>query len=247
VHVAQATAAHHSRKVVLISYKQQLRSNLLKMSQLTSHKITEDTILESPEKLANDGNIPTTPLANKITLKSLNKAVEAERAQLDLTNEGFKPDFNLKAQYLMFSNTGRQDDSFRCRNQSDCRVVAVSLNLTIPLDFSTWQAGSKSANARIAALEKDLQAETQNAQIEKEQLGVQMMAFKDQISSLEKLIQAQEIRLKKERERQARGRTTTFDLIISEQELGESKISLAEAKTKYISTMSQFRLYEEGK
>jgi outer membrane protein TolC len=247
VHVAQATAAHHSRKAALISYKQQLLSNLLKMSQLTNQKMTEGTILDTPEVLANTAKTPSTPLANKITLKSLSKAVEAERTQLDLINEEFKPDLNLKAQYMMFSDTGRQDDSSRCKSQSDCRAVAVSLNLTVPLDFSSWQTGSKSATSRVVALEKNLQAELQNAQIEKEQLEIQILGFRDQISSLEKLILAQEMRLKKERERQARGRATTFDLIMSEQELGESKIALAEAKTKYISTISQFRLFEEGK
>jgi hypothetical protein len=61
------------------------------------------------------------------------------------------------------------------------------------------------------------------------------------------LIDVQEKRLNKERERQSRGRATTFDLILSEQDLGESKIKLAEIKTKYISTITQFNLFEEAK
>jgi outer membrane protein TolC len=247
VHVAQARAAYQSRKVALISFKQQLRSNLLKMNQLTGQSFSEESTFESPHKLAQILMLPAGNLEDKITIKMMSKSVEAERANLELTGENFKPDLNLKAQYLVFSDTGKQDDSGRCKNQSDCRAMAISLNLTLPLDISTWEEASKSVASRISALEKDLKAESQNSQIEKQQLETQLIAFKDQIFSIEKLIQAQEMRLKKERERQAKGRATTFDLIVSEQELGESKMALAEANTKYLTTISQFRLFEVGK
>lgn len=247
VHVAQAQAAHQSRKIALISYQQQLHANLLKISQLVGINVTASTLFDSTEQLAKSIQSPGINLSEKITIPALAKSVEAERAQLQLTNESLKPDLNLKAQYLAFSDTGKQDDSSRCKSASDCRSMALSLNLTIPLDISAWQKGAKAVSARVSSLEKDLQAENQNSQVEKEQLLTQLSTLKEQIISYEKLVQSQETRLSKERERQARGRATTYDLIISEQDLGESRIALSEAKTNYLSTITQLRFFQEAK
>lgn len=244
VHVAQATAALQSRKLALVALRQQLLTNLIKISQLSGHTVSEDTPFDSIDEILlkiPDVNLSVT---QKVTLKSISKAVEAERLNLDLSSEAFKPDLSFKAQYLSFSDTGRADDSARCKSVSDCRAYSLSLNLSFPIDFENTQKGQAASRARIQSLEKNLELEQQNSKTESQQLIVQSQALKDQIQSLEKLIEAQELRLKKERERQAKGRATTFDLILSEQELGESRMALAEAKTKYLSTLSQFRLFE---
>ena len=244
VHVAQTSAALQSRKLALVSLRQQLLTNLIKMSQLSGHVISEETPLDSIEDILAKVTDVSPNLLQKITFKSLSKAIEAERLNLELSAESFKPDLSLKAQYLSFSDTGRADDTSRCKSVSDCRAYSLSLNLTVPLGFENTQQGRISSSARIRSLEKNLELEQQNSKIESQQLAVQSQALKDQIQSLEKLIEAQELRLKKERERQGKGRATTFDLIQSEQELGESRVALVEAKAKYLSTLSQFRLFE---
>lgn len=247
VHVAQAMASHQARKIGLISMSQQLKANLYKISQLCGREVSEDIELESLDSLLEKLSQPQNLNRQKITLKALAKAVEAERISIELANENFKPDLSLKAQYLTFTNDGKNDDTARCQSTEDCRTLNVSLNFTFPLDLPSKAEGASAANSRIEGLKKNLEAEVQNSQVEIRQIEAQARAFKDQIESLKMLIGAQELRLRKERERQSRGRATTFDLIISEQDLGESKISLAEAKMRYASTISQFKLFEEGK
>jgi len=247
VHVAQAMASHQSRKIGLISMSQQLRANLYKISQLCGREVSEDIQLESIDIILEELSLPQNLNGQKITIKALAKAVESERISIELAKENFKPDLSLKAQYLTFTNDGRSDDTARCQSMEDCRTLNVSLTFTFPLDMPSKAEGSLAANTRIEGLKKNLEAEVQNSQVEIRQIEAQARAFKDQIESLKMLIGAQELRLRKERERQSRGRATTFDLIISEQDLGESKISLAEAKMRYASTISQFKLFEEGK
>jgi outer membrane protein TolC len=246
VHIAQAMAAHQSRKFALITLKQRLQSNLYKMSQLTGLEIGEQMSFDSIDKLYKEVSKWDKKFSHKITVKGLAKAIEAERIDVDLAAEDFKPDLSLKAQYLAFNNNGRADDSSRCKSSTDCRSLSLFVNFTVPLDVSTWKSGSQAANSRIESLRKNFEAELQNSQVEMRQLQSQVNALEDQIVSLEKLIDAQEKRLKRERERQSRGRATTFDLILSEQDLGESRITLAEIKAKYVSTISQFNLFEEA-
>lgn len=247
VHVAQAMASHQARKISLISMSQQLRANLYKISQLCGRELAEDIQLESIDTILGRLSSPQGHNKQKITIKALAKAVESERISIELAKENFKPDLSLKAQYLTFTNDGRNDDTARCQSREDCRTLNVSLNFTFPLDMPSKAEGALAANTRIEGLKKNLEAEVQNSQVELRQIEAQAKAFKDQIESFKTLIEAQELRLKKERERQSRGRATTFDLIISEQDLGESKINLAEAKMRYASTISQFKLFEEGK
>ena len=247
VHVAQAMASHQSRKLTLITLTQQLASNLYKMSQLSGRELSKTAELDSMDSILLNFTSAQNASGQKLTIKALAKAIESVKISLELAKENFKPDLSLKAQYLTFTNDGKNDDTARCRGLEDCRTLNVSLNFTFPLDVPTQSAGSVAAQARMKALEKDLASELQNSRVELLQLEEQSKAFKDQIDSLKVLISAQETRLKRERERQARGRATTFDLILAEQDLGESKINLAEAKMRYVSAVSQFKLFEEGK
>ncbi len=247
VHVAEAEAAHQTRKFAMITLKQNLQSNLHKMAQLSGMEINDQNSFESIDKIFKSTYKTKKSYTQKVSIKSLEKAIEAEQIGIDLAAEDFKPDLNLKAQYLTFSNNGKSDDSSRCKTFNDCRSLALSLNFTVPLDLSTTRSGTQAANTRISSLQKNLEAEIQNSKVEILQMQTNLDAYEDQIISLEKLIDVQEKRLNKERERQSRGRATTFDLILSEQDLGESKIKLAEIKTKYISTITQFNLFEEAK
>jgi len=247
VHVAQALAANQSRKLSLVSLRQQFQTNLLKISQLINKPATEQHALDSIDQITRQIPSPRKTSTEKITLKTFAGTLKAEKMNLELASENFKPDLSLKAQYLTFSNAGRADDSIRCQNPSDCRVLILSVNFTVPLDFSAWQKGAHSAASRAFSLEKALEAEKQNSETEAAQLSLQAQALQEEILSLEKLVQAQEQRLQHERTRQARGRATTFDLILSEQELGESRIALVQAKVRYLSTLAQFKLFEESK
>ena len=246
VHIAQAMAAHQSRKFALITLKQRLQSNLYKMSQLSGLEIKEQMSFDSIDKIYKKVSKSNKRFTQKITVHFLAKAIEGEQIDVNLAAEDFKPDLSLKAQYLAFNDTGRSDDSSRCKSFTDCRSLSLFVNLTVPLDVSTRKGGARAANSRIESLKKNFEAELQNSKVEILQLQSQVDALGDQINSLEKLIDAQEKRLKRERERQSRGRATTFDLILSEQDLGESRINLAEIKAKYVSTISQFNLFEEA-
>jgi outer membrane protein TolC len=176
-------------------------------------------------------------------LRALSAQLGVEKAQLKLQKESLKPDLNLKASYTAFGQSG-SPDTLRCRSASDCHNIVAGVALTLPLDFSSVSEAHRAADARLQSLEHQIEYAQQMSIVEFNSFKQQEASLRIQAESVRTMIRSQKRRLDLERQRQQRGRASTFDVIKAENDLSESQQRLAEIQAQRLMTISQMRNFE---
>ncbi len=245
VHIAQANSAQEARKMTYENLYIDLRGHLNEINSETGLGFTLDTPFESIDSIFASSK-SVAPLARqKKTIKALEHLLSIERAQIRLLDEGFKPDVTIKAQFLEFAQTGRQDDSQRCGSLAACRSLTLSLNFSFPIGGPLWNRDLDLTQERIRSLETQMDAETVASQGESVRLFEETQGIQRKINIINNLVNSNQSRLDREKERQKTGRATTFDLIRSQEDLAQSRIDLLHLKTQYLTLQSQNQLFED--
>ncbi len=242
VHQSEAEVALEARKLgyeqrelQLESLRQQLfavleeRPNGLRVEGLNRL----ETQIQAPRTLGQRGDVG-----------AREAFLQAQKADLSLQREAYRPELKLTAQYQTFQKRADDDDTQRCADPTACATRVLGLNLAVPLDQGTQRRGREALSAQLAARELELRRAQVEAERDRQLIQEQMQRLGDQQRVLRTLISKQEERLEAERRRQKQGRATTFDLIQAEQQLFESREQLLMLRGQRLELLTQLKLYE---
>jgi|GEM_PF-2927179 outer membrane protein TolC len=244
VHLAQVQVALEARRLGLESRRLQLETTKMQFYAAIEEK-TPFALprLETLNRLESSITMPRN-LSQRLDLKGRQNQVDAERAQLALEREAYRPDLSFRAQYHAFTKVSDQNDTARCDDPWKCSSSAIGLVFSMPLDRAVARRATEGRQAQVEARVLELARAQIEAERDRRQIMEQINRLFDHQRILNKLISQQDERLRLERARQQRGRATTFDLIQAEQELTESREQLITLRSQRLELLTQLKLYE---
>ncbi len=179
--------------------------------------------------------------------------VRASQAQVALANasarlsaEQNKPTLNLYGGYAFFGRDGKQADAISRAGYSDRETAYFGVRFQVPLNVSALSDARE--GARLTQQAAELNHRYLVYSQDQEWIDLTQL-YKDSQTTLkltEMMERAQKAKLENERVRLRQGRTTTYQILLFEQDYLASEIARIRAAVQIINLKSQFQLYSSN-
>lgn len=178
------------------------------------------------------------------------KAAEAQsrlaKSSARLVAERNKPNLDLYGSYALNGRDDEFNDAMKNAGKSERDTAFVGVRLNIPLNLSA------TSDARAGALKAERAAEFsyQHKQFIQEQdwinLVQQLSEAKENLRLATNIVNAQKAKLENERVRLRQGRTTTYQVLLFEQDFSQSEVSRVQAASQILGLQAQIKLYQSS-
>ncbi len=245
--VLQAKALLELRK---LSLKQAENDEKLAARDLNKNRYIDSN--EVPEKLAafdfaklKNFLVPKIKERDRFDVKASEANMKATVANARIDEENNKPSLNAFGSYSQNQITAGFNDAISATPDRVGRSATVGLKLSVPLNFGMSsdirQGARQSASAakityhqKVFEQENDWQNLVQNLEIYKENLGL-----------AQAIETAQKSKLENERRMLKEGRTTTYQILLFEQDFLNSEMTTIQLAYKMAALMAQQKLYQK--
>jgi outer membrane protein TolC len=190
--------------------------------------------------------IPSSRPGDRPDVKASQAQVALARASSQLATEQNKPTLNLYGGYAFFGRDGNQATAISRAGYADRESAYFGVRFQMPLNVSAQ------ADAREGAKQTQAAAELNHKYLmySQDQEWIDMTSlFKDAQTTLklaETMEKAQKAKLENERVRLRQGRTTTYQILLFEQDYLASEMARIRAATQIINLKSQIQLYSSN-
>lgn len=190
--------------------------------------------------------VPSARPADRPDVKASQAQVALSRASSQLAVEQNKPTLNVYGGYAFFGRDASQAEAISRAGYANRESAYVGMKFQMPLNISAQ------ADAREGARQAQTAAELNHKYLvySQEQEWIDLVAsFKDAQTTLklaETMERAQKAKLDNERIRLRQGRTTTYQILLFEQDYLVSEIARIRAANQIITLKSQIQLYSSN-
>ncbi len=177
--------------------------------------------------------------------------VKAAKAQAKLASanatiqeDKYRPKLELFGSYAMNGQDRKYGEAVSDSFSSDNPTSAVGLRFSMPLNVGATSAVKRSA--ALASSAAEMQAEQQSYQQEADwqDLVRRVGEAKENLNLAQAIEDAQEAKLTSERQRLRQGRTTTYQVLMFEQDYSQAELAQMRAASEVLTLMPQIKLYE---
>lgn len=246
--VLQARALTESYKLQLEQAEIDERAARRKFNLLLNQDADAPVAQLSPldyQRLETDP-IPNSRPGDRADVKASQAQVAAARANSQLSVEQNKPTLNLYGGYSLFGRNGSQSKALSQAGYPDRDSAYVGVKFNMPLNISAQNDAREGARQAQTAAELNLKY-LAYAQ-EQDWIDVTSL-YKDAQTTLKlsrSMEKAQKAKLDNERIRLRQGRTTTYQILLFEQDYLASEVARIRAATQIITLKSQIQLYSSN-
>ncbi|MBX2988683.1 MAG: TolC family protein [Bdellovibrionaceae bacterium] len=176
------------------------------------------------------------------------KAAEAQlavaRASSEQAAERSKPVLEVFGNYALNGRAAEARDALDNVNGSERDTGYVGLRFRMPLNLSATADARKGAAQNRQAAELNAQAKRYSQEQEWIDLTQKLSDAKESLRLATAIENAQKAKLENERGRLRQGRTTTYQVLMFEQDYSQSQVSRVRAASQILSLQSQIKLYQ---
>jgi outer membrane protein TolC len=190
--------------------------------------------------------VPTAMPGDRPDVQASKAQVAAARASSQLSAEQNKPTLNLYGGYAFFGRDGHQSKALSRAGWADRESAYFGVKFQMPLNVSAQ------ADAREGARQSETAAELNHRYLSyaQEQDWTDITSlYKDAQTTLKlakQMEKAQKAKLDNERVRLRQGRTTTYQILLFEQDYLAAEVARIRAANQIISLKSQIKLYSSN-
>jgi outer membrane protein TolC len=190
--------------------------------------------------------VPVSRPADRPDIRASQAQVALTRASSKLALEQNKPTLNVYGGYAFFGRDGRRSEAMSQASYADRETAYFGVKFQMPLNISAQ------ADAREGARQAERAAELNHKYLvySQDQEWVDLVSlFKDAQTTLklaDLMEKAQKSKLDNERVRLRQGRTTTYQILLFEQDYLASEIARIRAANQIINLKSQIQLYSSN-
>jgi outer membrane protein TolC len=242
--LVQAEAALKLRELELQSVTDELRTAKLNFNSLRG--INSEQVSDTLEHISGVemGKLevpPKTPV--RADVASAQEAEKAAIAQASLNIEKNLPNFELYGQLAL---NGRQDgagstitDSFN----TDKPTAGVGVRFTLPLDFGLVSSTKEAYQSQIKSTQLKLQRKIFEQDKEWKDLNQKFIELKRRLELTQKIEEVQKEKYLLEKDRQSKGRSTTFLVLQFEQDLASSQFAVIRLQAETLILLAQMKTF----
>lgn len=191
----------------------------------------------------------TENLLGRSDVRAAKAQAEASIANYKIAEENNKPLLNLFGSYSLNGNAASNRDAISNSYSANRPTTAIGLTLSVPLDFSSLGKAGAGARAQAQAAQAAYQQLVLDQEAGWRDLMERVNAAQRRAGLSEGIVQAQLEKLEYERKRLNEGRTSTFQVLLFEQDYIDARMTRIQTISEIVSLVSQVRLYnntEEG-
>ncbi len=240
----QAQATYDLRRLELAAAQEEERNaarafNLLR--QEVGEKVNEELVLPSLEEtlhLAEPIKVGT-----RFDLRAAEYQEKATIASLQLDKEKLKPTFDL---FTNLSWTGRDVIQREATNEAFTakrKILSYGLNFSVPLVIPSLLDGLKGANLSQEAATFALEQKRLEENLEWTKTQSQLQDARTRLKLLSNIEAVQKEKSEHEQGRLLRGRTTTYQALIFEQDYSSTQLSRIRTQGEVLQLLAQMKLF----
>ncbi|MDD2840411.1 MAG: TolC family protein, partial [Rickettsiales bacterium] len=175
-------------------------------------------------------------------LKSLEKQVNAIKANSVIDKNKYKPTLNLVANYSLnrendrISNTYVEDD--------DTPTKYIGINFSAPLNFSAVKSFNESTYKDQNAIKLQYKQQLLNDKVSWNQLLNKLSYAQERLKLAKKIEEIQDIKLKNEIKRWKNGISSTYQVLQFQTELTESRLNSLNIANEIFNIIANLKLFE---
>ncbi|MNL06188.1 Outer membrane efflux protein [compost metagenome] len=188
--------------------------------------------------------VPAARPGSRADVQATEAQLAAAKAQSALALERNRPTLNVVGQYALNGRDEELNEALKEAGQTEQDTAFIGLRFNMPLNFGA------TSDARSGALKKERAAEMNRdyALYAQEQdwtnLTRNITDARDNMKILSRLEQAQKTKLETERARLKQGRTTTYQVLLFEQDYSQAAVSKVKSAVNILALQSQLKLYQ---
>lgn len=188
--------------------------------------------------------VPEKRPGDRADYKAAVAQAEAAKSAAQLVAERNKPNVDLYGSYAINGKNNDLDKALSNVSETSRDTAFIGVRLNVPLNISA------TSDAKAGALKAERAAElnVQYKQFTQEQdwynLTQQLVEAKENFRLASNIVNAQKAKLENERTRLRQGRTTTYQVLMFEQDFSNSEANRVQAASAVLGLQTQIKLYQ---
>lgn len=188
--------------------------------------------------------VPASRPGDRLDVKAAQSQSQLAKASARLVAERNKPTFDLYGSYALNGMDEELNEALKNASKTERDTAFVGVRLNVPLNLFA------ASDAKAGALKAERAAELsyQQKQFTQEQdwtnLVQQLTEAKENLRLTNNIVSAQKAKLENERTRLRQGRTTTYQVLLFEQDFSQSEVTRVKAAAQILGLQAQIKLYQ---
>lgn len=244
----QAEALLEVRRLELQSAIDEERSARLVFNQ--ARGIANEDVPESLIKLDKESDadalIPPKREGLRDDVKAAQQRERQAVANSQIGAERSKPIFEVFGSYAFNAQQSQMNDAISKSFEGNLPTRVIGLNLSVPLAFGSASDTRAGYQKEQLAAELNTQKRVFDQDRDWADLNIRFNEAKKRLDLAQAIETAQEKKLKYERDRLTRGRSTTFQVLQFEQDFATSQLSRIRAQADILNIVSRMKVFTSG-
>ena len=243
--VLQAKALLETRKLTL----QQAQNN----EKLSARDFNKNRFINSNETPANLADFDYTKIHNflipqekkdRLDVKSQEAKMKAAVADAKVSEESAKPSLSLYGSYSQNQVQPTTLDALNSSFERKGRSATVGLKLSMPINFSLNSDIREGSNLSALAAKTNYRQKVFEQETDWQNLIQNLTIYKENLQLAKKIEEAQRLKLENERKLLRQGRTTTYQILLFEQDYLNAQLTTIEMAYKMLVLIAETKLYQ---
>lgn len=188
--------------------------------------------------------IPTQKPGDRFDIKASEAELNVAKANSVIAKERNKPKLDLLASYASYGGSSTAYESNKKLGKFDQDGAFVGLKFVMPLNISAQDQAIRGAEQNVSAAENNLKYLAYSQQQQWSDLVQKFAAAKKQLRLATAFDQIQSEKLENERLRLKQGRTTTYQVLMFQQDYNEAQGIKVDAASTILNVQTQVKLYQ---
>lgn len=177
---------------------------------------------------------------------ALEAQLAAAKAASVLARERNRPSLNIFGNYAMHGREDELNEAMKAAGKGDRDTAFIGLRFNMPLNFSATADVKDGAAKAERAAEMNRQYALYAQDADWTNLVRNVSDLRDNLKLLARIESAQKAKLETERTRLRQGRTTTYQVLLFEQDYSQAALSRAKSAAGILGLQAQIKLYQNS-
>ena len=246
--VLQAKAMVESKKLAVKQAENFLKisaRNFNKKRNIENENVQEKLISFDIQKLQNT-KFFTQKKSDRLDVKSQKAQVEASVAQSKIEEENNKPSLNLYTSYSVNQVEANRIDAVSSTLNKSAPTGKIGLEFSMPINIGLSSDIRKGARIKASADKISYREKLLQQEIDWQNLQENLKDYQENLRLSTQIENAQKAKLENERNLLTRGRTSTYQILVFEQEYSNSELTTQQIAQKLHELIAEQKLYQQS-
>lgn len=211
-----------------------------------SRQVDSETVNEKLEDLSSKELLSVQPIVRKTTREDVLAAEQAQKAteaSAKISREKALPTLDIYGTYSYNSRESSYGDAVQKSLEGRYPASVIGVKFSTPLDFSTVSESREGRALEIEGAKLNYQRKIYEEDREWKDLNLKLSESQQRLKLATDLRALQKQKLEYERDRLMRGRTTTFQVLLFEQDYAQAQINQLKSQMDVMRTVAQLKLF----